>query len=450
MKMGKFLGLFLAAWMLLGGAAAAENTASGSAAKRQVLAVSTLKQILSGIMGSNESAALGRNIDSLMQASEGMQANAWRKAAEKLIDDFVSGEQSRALLKDALGKIRNGQADQVDFRAITKQVTVDALKHRITRELDPGDAAAINRAIDAYLERGVAGVADSLENELNDLIAKHVKGKEAQEALKTAVKNARDGKFDQIDVTQIGTELAVGALNDWIDRQNWSDDQKRRAKEVVANTARDGLDGLTNTGMDIIEEKIAEVVGEEQAGKFRTEMEHFFAGEKVDWGTVQDTVGSIARQELIDAIDKQWEKLTEKFPFLKELGISGEGIFNTAVNVWGVLTGNGSLKEKLAALANITVDLLNKLVAALKDYLVGQIQAILNQIGEIAARMIKQLIEFVKEMCDMVMDYIKKLKEFCDKLKETLSQVREDIIEVGEGLQQGIKTIREMKRVLTQ
>lgn len=390
-----------------------------------------IKDTVSKNMGSNEAAAVNDAITSLVnEGTEGLK-DSLQNTTNQLIDKYVAGEDSKAALKQAVSQLRDGKISEIKWGELSKTMVIDGLGLIIDKNMGKEEARHVKSALEGLIRDGKDGMVASLRDSANEMIDKYVKGDEAKASMKNAVDAIANGDISKIDFVDLGSKVAVGGVTDWIDRQDWSDGQKDAAKKVLNGFAEDGLDGLTDAGKEILKEKLTECIGEEKADEIIGEVDKFFDGKDVDWGVIGDGVISIVASKLEKKIIAQFDKLAEKYPALKE-------IFSTlkkaVSNVFGILTSDMSLSEKLAALAKLAKELLNELIENIKDFLKDQISALLQKFTKIAVELVQKLLDFIKKEIKQVLNEIKafigKVNEMIKNLKKVATKVQETVVDV--------------------
>lgn len=397
----------------------------------QTIMLDAIKDTVSKNMGSNEAAAVNDAISRFVKEGKTGAVDSLQNTANGLIDKYVTGDSSKAALKEAVSLLGAGKIADISWKNLSQTLALDSLNAVIDKNMGNTEAQYVKDAIAQYVKNGNEGLSQSLQNSVNDQIDRYVKGDDAKKALKDAVASIARGNTLNIDFIDLGSKVAVGGVSDWIDRQDWSQEDKDAAKELLDGFAEDGIDGLTSAGKEILREKLTEKLGEEKANALITEAENFLGGKEVDWGTVFNGVTSIVASNLQKAINKQLEKLVKKYPALKGvISVVKDGISNA----FGILTSDMSLKEKLAALSKLTMETLNKLIAEMKDFLVNQLTALLNNFTELAKKLLdqaKKIIDSFKELAGKIKQtlsqFVIQLNEMIKSLKDTVTRVKEEI-----------------------
>ena len=436
---------------------AVKKISGGSAAQIDVgkvasaVAVGAIKDAVSRNLGEKEAKAVNEAIDAYMAGGVDGVKNAAKTAAldavNKAIDRHVKGDAAKASLKDAVNKISGGNAAQIDVGKVASAVAVGALKDAVSKHLGEDAAKAVNDAIDAYMAGGVDGVKKSAQNTVNATIDKYVKGDDARSSLKNAVDKIMNGEADQIDVGEVARNVATGGIDSWIDKQNWSDKTKSDAKEIVNSFFENGVDGLTGTAEEVIQARLADKIGAENAKKVLGTVRKIVGSGDIDLEDMKiigGSIGSIVRNELTEKIDKQLNKLAEKYPiigkFFEITKINGQNIVSGLVKVGGILFGASTIAEGLKELVNMAAESLNDLMEKLGPLIM---QTLLNQLSKIAGDLVKKIVSWIKSGLDRkIKDLVDKIKGFIQKLKNTLSEIKKVskyVIETAEDIQITVK-----------
>lgn len=120
--------------------------------------------------------------------------------------------------------------------------------------------------------------------------------------------------------------------------------------------------------------------------------------------TVASTkIGAWLLKEASGLIDKQIAKITQKHPFIAEamkaLGINGQSITNTVVNIFGVLIKAPSLKAALSTLATRAIDGLKNMAASLIKWGLQKLAGLINNmVGKVLNWLENKLLNFVNNI----------------------------------------------------
>ena len=150
---------------------------------------------------------------------------------------------------------------------------------------------------------------------LEQAINTYIQDQASRDELITAVRNLKDGK--EIDIGNVGSALGRGILIELVDDSNLSEDEKKIVKGLIGEiTGEEGA--FTNAGFEILEEKMIKAgISPEDAQRITDAARHAF--KTGDVTEVFDVAKTILVSKLEKAIDKQLNKLYDKFPFLKEI-----------------------------------------------------------------------------------------------------------------------------------
>lgn len=104
------------------------------------------------------------------------------------------------------------------------------------------------------------------------------------------------------------------------------------------------------------------------------------------WGNIMDKVKTTTLEKLESWTSKQLDAWINKNPtlqkWLEALGIDGNSIVNGVKDIWGVLTGNGSLSDKLSQLVSKAQNTLCNMAANVLKYGLDKLGQWLSGIGQ--------------------------------------------------------------------
>ena len=313
-----------------------------------------------------QKAAVNAAIDAIPGLTDEQKAAA-KKAAADLMNDKSVADVAKEAVGDAVSKaleragLSKESAEQIG-KGVTDILkdpsnTDNLVKGGIGAAIDaiPGLTDAQREAVKQKVSEILAGtttVGEAIDEATRKAIADALEkvGIDPETAKKIAgdVTGAVASLFDGTDADwgKLGTELVDagkdilfgegGLLAEWIDESDLPDEVKILAKGIIADLSGD--DGaLTAAGREALYELLrSNGVSDEDARKIadaagevaRTWLDGEGFDEAVD--NLIATGETILASAFAKAIDKQLDKLTKKFPFLKdlfgELGINGKSI----------------------------------------------------------------------------------------------------------------------------
>ena len=403
----------------------------------ETVMLDAVRDTVSKNMGSAEAAAVNSAITALVKEGVDGALDSMQATVNGLIDKYGKGEESQAALKKAVSQLRSGKVKDIDWKNLSQTMALDSLCSVIDKNMGKTEAGYLKDAIREYVKNGKEGLSQSALNSINDQINRYIKGEDAQNAMKAAVSSIFDGKISDVDFIDLGSKVAVGGISDWIDRQDWSQEEKDNAKKALNGFAEDGIDGLTEAGKEILKEKLTEKIGAEKAAALIGEAENFFGGKEVDWGTVANAAVSIVASNLQRAISKQLDKLAEKYPALA--GVF-EALKKGVANAFAILCDKDmSLKDKITALTKLAKELLKELCNELKKFVMEKLQALLQVFTDLAKKLIDMINEIIKTLKELfveikskINEFVKNLNSLIKSLKDTVTKVKEEFMEFKE------------------
>ena len=347
-----------------------------------------------------------------------IQDYAINKGKEKVqdkVEDFIrkkiTGEREQQLLRAAFDKLGKEDLTGQDLKDIALCFQTSAIKNLLNKNLGKNEAALVGKALDEFVARGVDGTLDVGQEELNRLIGKYVKGENAQKSLTDAVQKIRDGRYEDIDLGKVTKDVTQGAVNDWIDRQDWNQSQKDKAKTLVDAGLTDGVDGITEAVETMIVDKVTKELGEEAGTAMRNIIDQL-----TDYDpskeSIRESGATIAHAAMVKTIEEQYAKICKKYPLLgklmDQLGLKGD-FLDAAAKIKQVLANAKSVKDLIVNIAKIAVDLLKTIAKKLVDFAKQMFVNIVNQLGKIAQKLIQKCL-------DMLMKFLTAVEQLQPKL----------------------------------
>ncbi len=376
--------------------------------------------------------------------------NKGKAKVQNKVDDFINkkitGDREKALLREAFAKLGSEKMTAQDLTDVTLAFQTSALKNIINKNLGKHEAQLANEALDKLVTEGADGALNVGQTELNRLIDEYVKGDEAKASLKDTVQKIRDNKIDEIDVGKVSKDVAQGALNNWIDKQDWNDSQKKKAKEIVDAGLDNGVDGVT----DYVKQKIVEKVGKELGEEAGNAMQNII-DQVTDYDpnkeSIRDSASTIAHAAMVTAIEKQYDKICKKYPLLGKimdhLGIKGD-VLEAAAKIKQILQDAKSIKKAIFGIAGVAVDFFKTVAKKLFDAAKQFLKDLVNQLGKLAMKMLQKVIalmkEFVKEITQKI---INEMINFAKKLAAKIAELTKKVIYVVNKAKSGVKMIIE-------
>ena len=426
-------------------------------------ATDKVNQIVDTVSAVNKISATVRNTiasedtEELLNLLTEYAINKGKAKVQDKVDDFINkkitGEREKALLQQAFAKLGSEKITAQDLADVTLAFQTSALKQIINKNLGSHEAQLANEALDKLVTEGTDGALNVGQAELNRLIDKYVKGDAAKESLKDAVQKIRDNKIDEIDVGKVGKDVAQGAINNWIDKQDWNESQKKKAKELVDAGLTDGVDGVTEYAKQKIIEKVGKELGEE-AGKAMENIINQVTDYDPNKESIRDSASTIAHAAMVKTIEEQYKKICDKYPMLGKimdyLGIK-DSFLDAAAKIKQILQDAESIKKAIFGIANVAVELLKdiakKIVAGFKKML----DKVLNQLGKLAQEIIEKIMhmldKFIKEITQKI---INELVDFAKKIAQKIADLTQKIVYVVNQVKDGVETIINTVETITE
>lgn len=330
---------------------------------------------------------------------------------QKLIQKGMDKETAAAIAKDLKGFL-----DSPTNTDSLVNVGHTLLKNELIKQLGKENAEIVMRAIDDYLADG-GTLKDGIATGLNGVIAKYIKGEEAQKTLFEAVQKLKDGKA--VDIGEVGTAIFKGTADQLIEKYI-PEEHRDKAKALVDALDGDfsGMEGLAKDA--VINQLIEWGVPKDQSEAFGGALLEAVknpTGENVD--ALIGSADTILTSAVEGAIDKQIAKLTEKFPIVGKLIKEIEGLFGIQINGETIVKFLKSLTvEKIKAafdkIINMSLDDWKKIGERLLKAVVKKaITAIVNFIN-------KKIDEWINELLEKTIKLLSKV-EFLEKYMAVIS-----------------------------
>ena len=400
------------------GRAVAEALANAGVAKE------TAAQIGQGLTdvlydSGNTANLVNGSIDAAIDSISGLtdeQRMAAKKAAKELISgETTIGEVTKQAVGDAVSKALQDVGISAETAKQIGQGITDVLKN-------PGDTAnlvagGLNAAVDAIpglteaqkavVRKAVGDVMsgekslgkvsqEMINNAVVDALQKMGIDPAQAQAIAGTVSSVVDNFVNgSVDWGKVGESVLThaedivfgenGLLNEWIDDSDLPDDIKIIAKGVVGELSGDE-GALMAAGQEALAEMLMEAgLTREQAAQIAGAA-GTLAQTYLDGGDIEQVVsGMIENAKTIfcakvgEMIDKQLQKLAEKFPFLKklfdELGITGVKIAQFLSNL-----NFAKVKAAFEALLNMTWEAWKGLYNAVLDRVVDKLCQYINEV----------------------------------------------------------------------
>ena len=246
------------------------------------------------------------------------------------------------------------------------------------------------------------------------------------------------------------------------------------AKDAI-RTAMEGGDvggSILGSVENYVFDKVKGELGEEAANAWKNVWEDVKNGND-PWTNLQDAAlktATVKFNEFVDrvgkTIDKRLAELTQKHPLLGELfaslGISGSSFAQGAKWVWGVLTGPGSLADKLKAIGNGIVstlkDMAGKLVQFALDKAKQFLNALVNDVAKKVVAAVNKVIDKINRLVDKanaligkINSYIRKIKDFSKRVQKISARAGKLIVDSGGGAtSEGVELLENVKEAARQ
>lgn len=330
------------------------------------------------------------------------------------------------------------------------QSVVDKVQDTMSSLFSAEEAANVGEILDEIGEF-VGKEAEKIPDRLVDRLVQALPEGPARDAARQMAEKIRQGGIANLsaeDLLSIGTGAVQGKMSELLVS---SGIDSQTANAIAQNTANGLLGTLTgkggtinpgaiattirNTVGQVVKSTIAKTLGQDAANKWEQAWTDFKAGNN-PWstGSLQAALKQTAVVLVDKAIDKlgdmAWkriEQLAKKYPavaeVMKALGIGKEGLIATAKNIWGVLTGPGSLAEKFKTLAWDAAQGLAKMAKNLLNWLGGKVAAWINaQIGQLINKIWTRIVGWLQKWLGGKINYGKIYAALTSKLGEWINK----------------------------
>ena len=308
-------------------------------------------------------------------------------------DQLANNQDVIDFFDDTFGEVQ-GWLDAV-LPASTAQTVADKLEELAKQGLIKA-AAAGDKAAKAQIEKLKAEIISHMPGDAS----KQQMAKLIDNVLANAGEAIKTGDLTKLkaaagsDLKDLGVSLAGDYAAKLVDGLNLPAAEKAALKKTVSDAVQEfvkgsGVGGVATSIKGNIEtyvyDKVKQTMGQEVADSWKKAYDTWQGG-KNPWNDIKaaakTTIETWGFKQLEKVIDKQLTKLLNNHPVLKEvfsaLGIDTKSIMGTIKNIWGVLTGPGTLKAKFQKLAEMAVDGLCNMLKSLLDWGVQKIQGWLN------------------------------------------------------------------------
>ena len=309
------------------------------------------------------------------------------------IETFVTEELNNNqdvvdFFDDTFGEVQ-GWLDAV-LPASTAQTVADKLEELAKQGLIKA-AGAVDEAVQAQIDKLKAEIislmpGDASKQQMAKLIDDALASGDLS-TLKTAV---------GADLKDLGVTLAGDYAAKVVEGLNLPAAEKEALKKTVSDGVQEfvkgsGVGGVATSIKGNIEnyvyDKVKQTMGQETADAWKKAYDTWQGGGN-PWNDIkaaaETTIETWGFKQLEKVIDKQLTKLLDNHPVLKEvfsaLGIDKNSIMGAIKNIWGVLTGGGTLMEKFKKLADLAIDGLVNMLHSLLQWGLGKLQGWLNGI----------------------------------------------------------------------
>ena len=347
---------------------------------------------------------------------------------EKLIKAGIPADKAQGISSN----IQAYLADTGNTAAI-KAAAGDAAQVIVSKYVGEKGAEVINAAIKEYMNAG-GSAKDAAEAALDAAIDQYVKGDDAKNALKDALRKSRNG--EEVDYSKVGTTVFQSYATDLIDKSNLSEDQKDLARNAIKSMT--GELPWSETGAEALENVLVKAgIPEDSASDLSHSIVDYVTG-KGDVDSIINKAKTIFSSKIAAAIDKQLEKWEKKFPFLKDLfdklGINGKSIVDFFQNL-----SLSKIKAAFSKISQMSLDDWKNIGKLLLDKALDVIgkkltKCLTNLSKKIIAWLSKKILSALSKIhfLDKYMTYIKKgVSSVTDKLNESVGTWIESGIESG-------------------
>ncbi|MBR1609741.1 MAG: DUF2974 domain-containing protein [Kiritimatiellae bacterium] len=321
------------------------------------------------------------------------------------------------------------------------------------------------------LDAKIAAELDRLEKRLQELMP----GEMSSLALSQTIAALKQG-----DLSAAGAGLAniaTGAAEDVVRAGlakagitgKEADAIVQGAKDAI-RTAIDGGDvgqSIIGSVENYVYGKVRDELGQEAADAWKKVYDDIRNG--IDpWTDLKDAAlatATVKFNEFVDktaaVIDARLAEMLKNHPVLADMfraiGISGQGFADAAKWVWGVLTGPGSLAQKLETIANGAVAALRDMVSKLGQWALDKAKQYVNALISKVAKGIVDAVNGVIAKINAVIDkinsaiakingYIRKIKEFARMVGKISAGVGKILVDMGASASSaGVQLMQDLK-----
>jgi len=365
---------------------------------------------------------------------------------DKTMEDLVKIAIDAA--GDAIAETLKKAGFKEDDAKAAKKIATDLLTGALDPKTDTGKA--LQKAGDQLVDLAQKIAGDTLER---NLVLAGISKEQAKLARKIFDDNfaslRKDGTFDAQttdNLIKLASGLAGDAAENALLKAGFSKEDAAKSKKLVKEVVSASLKGDKDLG-DVIRDNIASyvldkiegLVGAEGRALWQNAWNEYLNGGDV-WASVSaaamGTLEIIAFKELEKIVDAQLESLLAKNPFLKDifdiLGINTGSIMQGIKNIWGVLTGPGSLQDKLQQLVSMAADALKAMVQKLIDWGVQEISKMINKlISEIGQKIRDFVGNLLGNFKTLLGGLYEKFCQACLKLEQEASKKIAGVVEEG-------------------
>lgn len=251
-------------------------------------------------------------------------------------------------------------------------------------------------------------------------------------------------------------DLALGAGEDMLRRALDKAGITGDAQQTVVDAARAGLEAALKEGGDVTGavrgvlegaayDKLVAEFGQETADAVRDAYRAILDGADA-WTTLADAAGDILLVQfdrfvgnVVEGIDRRLAELAEKYPVLGEmfqaLGLNGTALMDGAKNIWGVLTGEGTLSEKLARIVDYAAQTLTDMFNALVEWGLGKVMDLVNGwIDRIAGKVIDWINSWIAKANKWIgraNKWISTFNRYVDRVRKLAASARKAAVRLG-------------------
>lgn len=374
-------------------------------------------------------------------------------AADQITNEIAAqlpGYPSAKQVGDVIRKVAKGTLTTADIDNAVNAVAVDSLKYAITRNLEPQIADKINKIIDATVKGGLQGGLDETIDQAVAQIEQYLPGKASATAIGGTLKKAASGSLTAADINEAVTTVGTDYVNSLLEKADMPGNVRKLAKEVATGAIDGIVDGAFSGGLggavtglrdgvcdglaNYVEDRVSDVLGD-QAGKEVRDALVNVAKSSNPWTALKTELkGLAANKVVLDAAQKyaagQLDNVITKCPALSKvcqiLGIDGNGIVQTARNVFGVLMNSG-ISDKMKELKSMAFNGAKLMIANAANWAT---QRLMSALVPKTANWAEDLLEDIGPTGTVAGDMLSKLKKVAEKYQDP-TQVK--IISQGMG-----------------